>query len=117
MMTFVALIGLAAAVIIFLNLLQAKDSISRIGKPPAPRVKLDSRDAEDLKDRARMRRICPVCRTGLTSEEYLICAMEPEDPAPGARRRRQVQIYGCVHCFATDGVNLQRYEKIKDLEI
>ena len=116
MMTFVSLIGLAAAVIIFLNLLQAKEGVERIGKPAPPRLKEDSRDAADLKDRARMRRICPVCRTGLTTEEYLICAMEPEDGSAN-RRKRQVQIYGCVHCFATDGVNMNRFEKIRDLEV
>ncbi|MCR9143554.1 MAG: hypothetical protein NXI24_14995 [bacterium] len=115
-MTFVSLIGLGIAAVVFLNLLQAKDSVERIGKEPAPRVKLGSQDAADLKDRARMRRICPVCRTGLATEEYLICAMEPEDPG-SARRKRQVQIYGCVHCFATDGINLAKYEKIKDLEV
>ncbi len=116
MMTFVSLLGLGIAAIVFLNLLQAKDTVERIGKPSPPRVKLDSQDAADLKDRARMRRICPVCRTGLATEEYLICAMEPEDSS-SARRKRQVQIYGCVHCFATDGINLARYEKIKDLDV
>lgn len=120
MMTFLAVIGLIAAVIIFLNLLQAKDAVERIGKDEAPRIDLDSADAAEvqrnLKNRARMRRICPVCRTGLSQDEYLICALEERsDRQPG--KKRQVQIYGCVHCFATDGVNMKRYEKIKDIDV
>ncbi len=113
MMSFLTLIGLVAAIIVFLNLLQAREVVTRAGKPEPPRIPLES-----VRTRADgqpvVRRICPVCRTGLTPDEYLICAMDP-DKADG--RKRQVHIYGCNHCFITDGVNLRRYETLRDVNV
>jgi hypothetical protein len=119
MMTLLSLAGLIIGVVVFLNLLQAKDKVDRIGKPetpPAPGAAgvSGSQNGVGRLPAAPQRRICPVCRTGLTQEEYLICAMDSD---PGENRKRQVHIYGCRHCFLTDGVNLARYEQLKDASV
>jgi hypothetical protein len=119
MMTLLSLAGLIIGVVIFLNLLQAKEKVDRIGKPEAPAASGASGAASVKGGSGRLpaapqRRICPVCRTGLTQEEYLICAMDSD---LGENRKRQVHIYGCRHCFLTDGVNLARYEQLKDASV
>lgn len=119
MMTLLSLAGLIIGVVIFLNLLQAKEKVDRIGKPESPAAESASGGAAARNGSSRLpaapqRRICPVCRTGLTQEEYLICAMDAD---PGENRKRQVHIYGCRHCFLTDGVNLARYEQLKDASV
>ncbi len=46
-----------------------------------------------------LERKCPICKTGLLRDEYLICAMEAE--AQGVKKR-QAHIYGCKHCLEDD---------------
>ncbi|MFN3605226.1 MAG: hypothetical protein ACK4UJ_11015 [Leptonema sp. (in: bacteria)] len=57
------------------------------------------------KEKEKRLRICPICGTILSEKEYLIAAFEPlEHP----QKKRKVQIYGCIYCFTTDGVNLKK---------
>ncbi|MBX7058665.1 MAG: hypothetical protein K1X75_11425 [Leptospirales bacterium] len=113
MMTLLSLAGIVVAVVVFLNLLQARDRLERGPLPASVLADGEQRDRAGRSERilrsAPDRRICPVCKTGLTREEYLICAMDAER---GASQKRQVHIYGCPHCFLTDGVNLSRYDQI-----
>jgi cytidyltransferase-like protein len=50
-------------------------------------------------------RICPVCGTPLSQDEYLIAAIFPD---LGPNQKRQAHIYGCRHCYVSGGVNLTR---------
>lgn len=119
MMTLLGLAGLVIAAVVFLNLLQARDRMERGPLPSfagAAGLEPGQQKTEENKRlrAAPERRICPVCRTGLTREEYLICAMDVDR---GPQQKRQVHIYGCPHCFLTDGVNMARYEKLSDAEM
>ena len=116
--------GLAIGILVFLNLLHSKARLEGMD--------LSTEEDEAIKDarkngdgrvrrmlaNAPSRRICPVCRTPLTPDEYLLCAMEP---AGKDNRKRQVHIYGCPHCFITDGVNLsmpeEKLEKLADFNV
>lgn len=119
MMTFITLLGFVVGILIFINLIHAKASLDGIDLS----LDEDKRKREARKGRASKvicdapsRRICPVCRTGLTQEEYLLCAMQPD---PGDGSRRQVHIYGCPHCYLSDGVNTSgnRIEKLSDFNV
>lgn len=106
MLTFVTIAALALALIVFLNALNlptsagAKKSPANIEKP----VTLDT--ARILRMKAAERpRICPVCGTPLSQDEYLIAAIFPD---PGPNQKRQAHIYGCRHCYVSGGVNLTR---------
>lgn len=120
MTALLSIAGLIVAVVLFLNLLQARDKVDRFGEPEPEGALAGGGGADRIQKKngatrtAASRRICPVCKTGLRQDEYLICAMD-EDLGPGTRR--QVHIYGCPHCFLTDGVNLARYEQLKDANI
>lgn len=108
----VTVLGLAVAVIIFLNLLSAKHTVKNIfpggnsrngnGHNPLPPA-MDARKVYQSKMEVRPR-ICPLCGTLLEQSEYLYAALEPET-ANG--RKRQAHIYGCRYCFSTEGVNLK----------
>ena len=115
MMTVISVAGIVLAALVFLHLLQAKDTIDHGGKS-AVRSQQEQLDRRREKVNAMLRsastrRTCPVCRTPLTTNEYLICAMEPESEED---RRRQVHIFGCLHCFSTDGVNVNQYEMVQE---
>ncbi|MDR1148756.1 MAG: hypothetical protein LBK66_09005 [Spirochaetaceae bacterium] len=43
------------------------------------------------------RRLCPVCGTELSVNDYLVARIWQEPPKP------QVRIQGCVHCFVSLG--------------
>ena len=106
MMTFVTLLGFVIGILIFINLIHAKAHLDgmdlSLDEDKQKRAHRKGKSHRVLAD-APNRRICPVCRTGLTQDEYLLCAMQP-DPGNGAKR--QVHIYGCPHCFLSDGVNI-----------
>lgn len=125
MTTLLTLGGLAIGILIFLNLLHSKarfegmdlstnedNAVRGVRKDGSTRVKRTLANAPS-------RRICPVCRTPLTPDEYLLCAMDRENKEA---RKRQVHIYGCPHCFITDGVNVKgtdtvALEKIADFNV
>ena len=116
MLTFITLIGLAISLIVFLNMLSAKDTVRNLG--PKDRKKFDPpggvdvrRYMENSKDIQGPRpRICPLCGTMLSQEDFLYAALEPEPDGP---RKRQARIYGCRYCFETEGVNLHSRELTK----
>ena len=97
----VALAGVFLGLIIFVNLMPAGKGIKKENsKNPE---NLDP--AKVLRASGKVRpRICPVCGSLLDKQDFLYAALSP-DPGPG--RKRQAQIYGCRHCFSTDGVNLE----------
>lgn len=113
MTTVLSIAGFAIAIVIFLNLLHAKDTIKEAAQSDEEKAAQEERrsEARRVLKTASSRRMCPVCRTGLTREEYLICAM---DENRGINSKRQVHIFGCPHCFTTDGVNFKKYEIVKD---
>lgn len=104
---FLTIIGICSALLIFLHLIRLKENVSNLVsfKEPIEKLKTDKIQFKQLDTQ----RVCPICRTGLLSDEYLICAMAPET---NNGKSRQVHIYGCHHCFTTGGVNLQM-QKIK----
>ena len=110
MLVLVSLIGFIVATIFILNMFSAADSFKRIKEPETKNAKRERVDVKKhLKraaesDKPRLR-VCPVCGTVLTSEEYLIAALDPVE-REGAKRR--ANIYGCPHCFSTNGVNLNQ---------
>lgn len=110
MLVIVSLIGLIVATIFILNIFSAADSLKNIKEPEKKENKRERIDVrKHLKsalesDKPRLR-ICPVCGTVLTSQEYLIAALDPVE-REGAKRR--ANIYGCPHCFSTNGVNLNQ---------
>jgi hypothetical protein len=102
MLMFVTLAALSIAVIVFLNFLNLPSGKQAADTPASPQ-RLDA--AKVLRMPAQNRpRICPVCGTLLGPEDYLMASIFPD---PGPDRKRQAHIYGCVHCFATEGVNLR----------
>lgn len=101
MLMFVTLAALSIAVIVFLNFLNLSSGQSPA--KPAATQRLDA--AKVLRMPAQDRpRICPVCGTVLGQEDYLMASIFPD---PGPEKKRQAHIYGCVHCYATEGVNLR----------
>lgn len=100
MLVFVTLAALSIAVIVFLNFLNLpgapKDNAT------APVARLDAGKVLRMPPQNRPR-ICPVCGTLLAPSDYLLASIFPD---PGPERKRQAHIYGCVHCCATEGVNL-----------
>ncbi len=129
MLTFISIAGFLIAVIIFLNLLQAGSPVKagvtgssvnsgfsgrmahqeRKGVPAGSGV---AKVLREMKPDVQRPRICPVCGTVLSQEDYLFAAMEPE---PSTNRKRQVQIYGCPFCYDSDGVNLRK-NRIETME-
>lgn len=103
-MTLVSIIGFVIAITVFLNLLSARESLraSPANIPNDPAV-LDPQKVFRMDKEKPRPRICPVCGTMLDQTEYLIASIEPEIKG----QKRQAHIYGCRHCFATDGVNLK----------
>jgi len=106
MMSFISLVGFVVAIIIFLNLLSAQG-----GKRPIARKDGIERERYDIKKIAAMKeedgprpRVCPVCGTLLSQTEYLIASIDREREGV----KRQAHIYGCPHCYATDGVNMSQ---------
>lgn len=117
MLTLVSIVGLALAVIVFLNMLSPpqtgqKKKETHNGHDPENPPRLDNRKVLRTEPNVPRPRICPVCGTVLGQEDYLFAALEPE---PSTQRKRQAHIYGCRFCVATDGVNLSR-EKISQIE-
>lgn len=117
MLTFVSIAALGIAVIVFLNFLSQATPEGKTNKgydrdnPP----RLNARrvfEAEPEPDRPRPR-ICPICGTLLDQTEYLMASIEPERPG----RKRQAHIYGCRYCFTTEGVNLEKRPKIKQVDL
>jgi hypothetical protein len=109
MLTFVTIVGLALAVIVFLNLLQAGNSgaaRTKSNEPPGinPRMIARTRKVWEEHPEILRPRICPLCGTMLEQNEYLLAALEPENPQRKGQKR-QAQIYGCPYCVTTDGVN------------
>lgn len=109
MLTFITVAGVAIALIVFLNLLnaghkEAKGDAIDFDGPDRPRVNarrhLQRRDRPS--DVPRLR-VCPVCGTVLNQTEYLFASFGDESGG-----KRQAHIYGCRHCFRTDGVNVNR---------
>lgn len=79
-------------------------------KPEPPRLNV----ARALNMKASERpRLCPVCGTLLTQEEYLIAAIFPD---LGPTQKRQAHIYGCPHCYLTGGVNPTRLTRVSPEE-
>ena len=110
MLTFVTLAALSIAVIVFLNFLNLSSGKAPV-QPAASGQRLDA--AKVLRMPAQNRpRICPVCGTVLGPEDYLMASIFPE---PGPEKKRQAHIYGCVHCYATEGVNLRLKKMDPDL--
>ncbi|MCB1173581.1 MAG: hypothetical protein KDK39_08455 [Leptospiraceae bacterium] len=108
MMGIITLLGLVVGALIFINLVHAKSQMDGIdlSLEADQRIK-KGRKTDPFNDRSRIRvdhRMCPVCRTPLAADEYLMCAMDKERPN---QTKRQVHIYGCPHCFITGGVNNQ----------
>jgi len=111
MLTFVTLAALSIAVIVFLNVLSIP---GRKSSPIAsPRERGDAARILKMKGPERPR-ICPVCGTLLTIDEYLIAAIAPE---VGQGQKRQAHIYGCPHCYITGGVNLTRFTQLNPEEL
>ena len=100
------LLGIGAAFLLFLHLIRLKENVSQIVFPKrqttTQTTQLKRSQVELVQP--HIKRACPICRTVLFDNEYLICAMAPE---PAAGKTRQVHIYGCQHCFTTEGVNTQ----------
>jgi len=114
MMTLLTMAGFLIAVVVFLNLLTASESTKKANQSVYSRSnppRLDNgkvlRQTEESGPRPR---ICPVCGTMLSQEDYLIAAMEPD---PGAGKKRRAQIYGCPFCYTTGGVNLHQNKELE----
>ena len=92
--------------IVILNLLSAKDSIGTKSTkrkdqlPPKVDVKKYVNQPEE--PGLPRPRICPLCGTVLSHEDYLVAAISEQIEG----LKRQAHIYGCPYCFETDGVNL-----------
>lgn len=105
MLTLLTIAGLALAIIVFLHLLSAgqratnqkNSELSRNDPPPRvnPRGYLNT-PSEPGRPRSR---VCPLCGTVLTQEDYLFAAISPEPENGG---KRQAQIYGCRYCFVLE---------------
>ncbi len=112
MSTFLAIIGFCVGLLLFLYLLSIKESVSSIIKPRLTKEKIKSHSIQF--NYANIQRLCPICRTALSNNECLICAMEPEvqnlsiqtQQSPEKNKKRQVHIYGCKYCFTSGGINL-----------
>lgn len=116
MLTIVTLAGLAIGVIVFLNLLHSREILQRrpakqyTNKMP-PSTKNPAKLLNKSINRAQARpRICPLCGTLLSKEDYLLAALAPE---PNGGGKRQAQIYGCRYCYETDGVNIRGSELLE----
>lgn len=101
MLLFVTLAAVSIAVIVFLNFLNLPSGKAAV-QPSAP-ARLDASRVLRMPAQDRPR-ICPVCGTVLGPQDYLMAAIFPD---PGPQKKRQAHIYGCVHCYATEGVNLR----------
>jgi len=97
----------------FVYFLSGLDSISRKFNPE-PNIK----PGHDREDPSRVfnskwnspgprPRICPICGTYLTKNDYLYAAMGPE-PGEQSLRKRQVKIYGCPYCYPEKKSGLQK---------
>ncbi len=115
MLTILSLAGLAIALILFLNLLSAGDTVRGVASSLKRKGESDGKESLPPRgDPSRIYRgesegprprICPVCGTLLSKEDYLIAALEPETAGGG---KRQAHIYGCPYCYTTGGVNLSK---------
>ncbi|MBE7440091.1 MAG: hypothetical protein HS115_16690 [Spirochaetales bacterium] len=118
MLTFVTLVGLGLAIIVFLNFLQTGSAPARVGpeKPPRvdPRRIKETRKKWDENPALPRPRICPLCGTMLEQHEYLLAAIEPEVMS---NRKRQAQIYGCPYCITNDGVNKSLRRQLTELDV
>lgn len=108
MLTLITAAGLILAVIVFLNLISAGkvqklESDDLAERPRANVRKIMAAQAESPQQ-PRLR-LCPLCGTVLNQDEYLFASFLDEPPGGG---KRQAHIYGCRHCFTTDGVNVGR---------
>jgi len=113
MLSFLTIAGLVIAVIVFLNLLSAQNTLRGKGsvargfgggkkeKESGPdRVSNVRRFLETpLPEGVSRPRICPVCGSALEQDDFLYAALEPE---PESGRKRQAQIYGCRYCLSGD---------------
>lgn len=115
MTTIITLFGLAIGFLIFVNLLHTKAKIEgqdlSVEEQDSPLNLLKNKKKSRVLENAPNRRICPICKTVLLQEEYLLCAMEPERKN---NVRRQVHIYGCPHCFITSGVNVSNSDTVDE---
>jgi hypothetical protein len=102
MLMFVTVVALVVALIVFLNVLPSSRNTTQSLSSVPDRVNPATVYRNQKKTSGPLPRICPVCGSVLSQTEYLLAAIE--EPREG--RKRQAQIYGCPHCFITDGVNL-----------
>ena len=109
MLTLITVAGIAIALVVFLNLLNAgKAKVGGQEPKEQPRVNV-RRHLQKSRSQPEVPRLrlCPLCGTVLNQNEYLFASFGDESPSSG---RRQAHIYGCRHCFRTDGVNINRGE-------
>jgi len=120
MLTFVTLVGLGIAIIVFLNFLQTGSPSAASAKSGSERPRVDPRRIKETRKKwdenppLPRPRICPLCGTMLEQHEYLLAALEPE---PVGNRKRQAQIYGCPYCITNDGVSKSRSKQLTELDV
>jgi len=109
MLTLVSITGFVIAIIIFLNIINAREKIRQ--PVSQPDIRYDVKKVySQTNAHIEKPRICPVCGTSLSRKEYLIAALEPEVNG----KKRRAHIYGCPHCFTTEGVNINaRFNKLE----
>lgn len=111
MLSFLTVAGFIVGIVLFLNLINARDPKSLKGKntnfDPNNPPRLNARKILQMQPGETRPRICPVCGTLLDQTDFLYAALEPEN---GQNKKRQAHIYGCRFCYATDGVNLNQKE-------
>ncbi len=110
---FVVFLGFIISAIIFIYILDFFDTTKKrnvVRNEPKTKESLQRAIQKTLKEnqhkeKEKRLRICPICGTILSEKEYLIAAFEAQkDPT----QKRKVQIYGCIYCFTTNGVNLKK---------
>lgn len=115
------LVGLIISAVIFLYILdlfdksKGKNIVRNEPKTPESLQRAIQKTLKEnqKKEREKRLRICPICGTILDEKEYLIAAFEP---IKNPEQKRKVQIYGCIYCFTTDGVNLNQ-QKIDPIDL
>ncbi len=103
-LTLLSIAGIAIAVVVFLNLINAGGHNAKVANAPdLPRVNVRRHLQKTAETKHPRLRVCPLCGTVLDRTDYLFASFSEAPPSLG---RRQAHIYGCRHCYATDGVNV-----------
>ena len=103
------LLTIIISIILFLKIIRIKENFT-VGLKKIQGAPINNNKSINLTQnigKNKIKRICPLCQSELSKDEFLYCAMSPENKSNN-NTLRQVQIYGCKYCYGDKNFKLNK---------